>query len=235
MGERSNRKEGEPDNMESLITSIKEQTFKLKSRAMQRTITDFQKEVGKNISNEISRTDLNYSKSLIDNLMSDNKSLHEDVEDFRAALEAIVNNFKEVKRDLEKEKLRGMKIEFLEEQLKQEKLKCDQLNESNSKIKDKYLSMLEILRQAAFEITEKEKEDQMNIDHLIRENRHLREMLSITKINEITSKEIEESLNIEEDEIQNISIDEERLIDAYILSKNPIPERPKKNFLLGGK
>lgn len=236
MEERTIRRLGEVDNMESLISSIKEQTSKLKSRAMQRSATDFQKDGEKSeISNEISRTDLNYSRNLIDNLMSDNKSLHEDVEDFRAALESIVNNFKEVKRDLEKEKLRGMKIEFLEEQLKQEKQKCDNLNDSNAKIKEKYLNMLEVLRQAAFEISEKEKEDQMNIDHLYRENRHLREMLSITKINEVTIKGIEESLNAEEYEIQNSLIDESKLVEEYIASKNPVPERPKKNYLLGAK
>ena len=222
MGER--KAQQEEDNMESLITSIKEQTHKLKSRALQRSTTEVQQEVvKKNISNEISRTDLNYSKSLIDNLMSDNRSLHEDVEDFRAALETIVQNFKEVKRELEKEKLRGMKIEFLEEQLKQERLKSDQLTGSNT---------LEVLRQAVFEITEKEKEDQMSIDHLFRENKHLREMLSITKINEFTIKEIEESLNSEENEIQD-SADEEKLLEAYISSKNPLPARPKRACLLG--
>ena len=231
MGER--KAQQEEDNMESLITSIKEQTHKLKSRALQRSTTEVQQEVvKKNISNEISRTDLNYSKSLIDNLMSDNRSLHEDVEDFRAALETIVQNFKEVKRELEKEKLRGMKIEFLEEQLKQERLKSDQLTGSNTKIKEKYLNMLEVLRQAVFEITEKEKEDQMSIDHLFRENKHLREMLSITKINEFTIKEIEESLNSEENEIQD-SADEEKLLEAYISSKNPLPARPKRACLLG--
>ena len=126
----------EPDNMESLITSIKEQTNMLKSRALQRTTTDSGENLKKQLSNEISRTDLNYSKGLIDSLTSDNRSLHEDVEDFRAALENIVADFKGVKRDLEKEKLRGMKIEFLEEQLRLERLKCEQLGESNSKIKE---------------------------------------------------------------------------------------------------
>jgi chromosome segregation ATPase len=224
----------ETENMESLITSIKEQTFKLKTRALQRNATEYHQEgVKKQISNEICRTDLNYSKNLIENLMSDNKSLHEDVEDFRAALEAIANDFKDVKRELEKEKLRGMKIEFLEDQLKQEKAKCDQLVQSNTKIKEKYLAMLEVLRQAAFEITEQEKEDQMNIDHLIRENRHLREMLSITKINESTIKEIEDSLNAAEEEIQDHLSDEENLIAAYLSSKNPAPSKAKKFYLIG--
>lgn len=222
------------DNMESLITSIKEQTSKLKSRAMQRCTTEVQQEgIKKNISNEILRTDLNYSKSLIENLMADNKSLHEDVEDFRAALETIATNFKEVKRELEKEKLRSMKIEFLEEQLKQDKLKCDQLADSNSKIKEKYLHMLEVLRQAAFEINEQEKEDHMNIDHLIRENRHLREMLSIAKLNDNCIKEIEDSFSVAENEINDSLADEESLVNDYILSKNPLPLKPIKKFLLG--
>lgn len=211
----------EPDNMESLITSIKEQTNKLKSRALQRTTTDSGENLKKQISNEISRTDLNYSKSLIDNLISDNRSLHEDVEDFRAALENIVADFKGVKRDLEKEKLRGMKIEFLEEQLRLERLKCEQLGESNSKIKEKYMEMLEVLRQAAFEISEQEKEDQMNIEHLVRENKHLREMLAISRITEECSKEIDGMLTSAEREIYDCEVDEASLIDAYLLKKNP--------------
>lgn len=226
----------ESDNMESLITSIKEQTNKLKSRALMRTTLDSSDTSKKIIPAEVSRTDLNYSKSLIDSLISDNRSLHEDVDDFRAALETIVTNFKEVKRTLEKEKLRGMKIEFLEEQLRLEKLKCEQLHESNSKIKEKYMNMLEVLRQAAFEISEQEKEDQMNIEHLIRENRHLREMLAISKINDVNVKEIETSLTTAESEIYDCDVDEAALIDAYILKKNPnavISTRPRKMLLLG--
>jgi TolA-binding protein len=126
-----------------------------------------------------------------------------------------------------------MKIEFLEEQLKSEKKRCEELNEANGKIKDKYVNMLEMLRQAAFEISEQEKEDQMNVEHLIRENRHLREMLSISKVNDSTVKEIEESLAVLENEIYDSEVDEKSLIDAYIAAKNPAPARPKKVFLLG--
>ncbi|OMJ79318.1 hypothetical protein SteCoe_20699 [Stentor coeruleus] len=215
---------------------IKEQAYKMKFRALQKSAIEGQHDgVNEHTSNEISRTDLNYSKNLIENLMSDNRSLHEDVEDFRTALESVVSNFKEVKRELEKERLRGMKIEFLEEQLKQEKLKCEQLSESNSKIKEKYLNMLEVLRQAAFEISEQEKEDQMSIDHLIRENRHLREMLSISKINEPSIKEIEDALASAESEIYDSTVNEESLIDAYISSKNPVPTTRTKKCLLFGK
>jgi hypothetical protein len=89
--EKGSTKGTDTDSMESLISSIKEQTNQLKSRALQRTAPDFQSDFSKRqASNEFSRTDLNYSKSLIDNLMSDNKSLHEDIEDFRAALEATL-------------------------------------------------------------------------------------------------------------------------------------------------
>lgn len=221
----------EPDNMESLISSIKEQTNKLKSRAFQRTATDSSEILKKQITNEISRTDLNYSKSLIDNLISDNRSLHEDVEDFRAVLENIVADFKSVKRDLEKEKLRGMKIEFLEEQLRLEKNKCEQLGKGNSKIKEKYMEMLEVFRQAAFEISEQEKEDQMNIEHLIRENRHLREMLAISRVNEQNVKDIDGLLTSAEREIYDCDVDEASLIDAYILKKNPTTTTRRKFIL----
>jgi hypothetical protein len=226
----------ESDNMESLITSIKEQTNKLKTRALMRTTTDSSENSKKVIPNEISRTDLNYSKSLIDSLISDNRSLHEDVEDFRAALETIVADFKEVRRSLEKERLRGMKIEFLEEQLRLEKVKCEQLQESNSKIKEKYMNMLEVLRQAAFEISEQEKEDHMNVEHLIRENKHLREMLAITKINEGNVLDIDRALTTAESEIYDCDVDEAALIEAFILKKNPVPVvtgRPRKMLLLG--
>ena len=98
------------------------------------------------------------------------------------------------------------------------------------------MNMLEVLRQAAFEISEQEKEDQMNIEHLIRENRHLREMLAISKINDVNVKEIETSLTTAESEIYDCDVDEAALIDAYILKKNPnavISTRPRKMLLLG--
>ena len=83
------------------------------------------------------------------------------------------------------------------------------------------MEMLEVLRQAAFEISEQEKEDQMNIEHLVRENKHLREMLAISRLTEESVKEIEGMLTSAEREIYDCEVDEASLIDAYLLKKNP--------------
>ncbi|CAG9319514.1 unnamed protein product [Blepharisma stoltei] len=189
------------------------------------------------------KSDLNYTQTLIRNLISDNKSLHEDVEDFRVVLEAVADKLKDLKKELDNEKIRGQKVDFLEEQISQERKKGDSLAESNFRLKERYLSMLEVMRQAAFEISEQDKEDQLVIDHLIRENKHLREMLGISRLDESAMKEIDEALLMEEEGLVSMNQQEYQTIIAEFVKKKQkkeenllLPPKPtKKSYLLAPK
>lgn len=187
------------------------------------------------------RPDLNYTTTLIRNLVVDNKSLHEDVEDFRAVLDMVAGKVKDLKKELENEKIRGQKIEFLEEQIAQERKKSDSLADSNFRLKGRYLSMLEIMRQAAFEMSEQDKEDQLVIDHLIRENIHLREMLGISRLTDKAINHIDEALLLEENSLFNMPNEAYKELLQNFLDKNKpkqelnLPKPPKKSFLLGFK
>lgn len=50
------------------------------------------------------------SKALIENLMLDNKMLHEDIEDFKKVINKIMIKCREVKRDLDLERIKNAKI-----------------------------------------------------------------------------------------------------------------------------
>jgi hypothetical protein len=95
----------------------------------------------------------------MDNLLMDNRMLHEDIDDFKKALHHIMNKYRELKvnstqRELELEKLKNMRIEFLEQQMKREKEKSHKLILQNIRLKEKYLELINKLRQNLYEYTE---------------------------------------------------------------------------------
>lgn len=132
----------------------------------------------------------------MDNLLMDNRMLHEDIDDFKKALHQIMNKYRELKvnstqRELELEKLKNMRIEFLEQQMKREKEKSHKLILQNIRLKEKYLELINKLRQNLYEYTEDEKEDNILLEQLVRENRHLRELLAISKLSDPKVRDIE--------------------------------------------
>lgn len=68
----------------------------------------------------------------------------------------------------------------------------------NVALKDKCMSLVEFLRQTAFDLSQEEKEDQVLVQRLSRENIFLRELLQLSRISEPKISEIDELLKAEE-------------------------------------
>ena len=124
--------------------------------------------------------------------------LHEDIEDFKVTLEVLVDKLKDTKRELEVEKLKNTRIDILEQQTQKEQLKKQGLLQHHLKLKEKYLGLLATMREAAFQITEEDKEDISLFEKLSKENTKLKELLAFSRISDPKSNDIEKI--IEEDE-----------------------------------
>jgi len=225
--------------MDSLLSSIRNQTVKLRGNL--RNPLKPPEHPGKEIQSksaisfQANKHEYSYSKSLIGNLILDNKSLQEDLNDYRRVMEEITSKYKVVQKELEAEKLKGKKIELLEQELAHEKSQSDKMQKATNKLKENYLSMLELMRQTGFEISEQEKEDTNLIDHLERENSHLREILSTSSFTDSVSKQIDAALLQEESALFSLTEQEhQKVIQNYLNSKSqPAKPKPKKNYLLG--
>ena len=181
----------------------------------------------------------------MDNLLMDNRMLHEDIDDFKKALHQIMNKYRELKvnstqRELELEKLKNMRIEFLEQQMKREKEKSHKLILQNIRLKEKYLELINKLRQNLYEYTEDEKEDNILLEQLVRENRHLRELLAISKLSDPKVRDIETALLTEEKAMNQMSIEQYReQLMAYKQERESrkrsksMADIKSKNFLVG--
>jgi hypothetical protein len=80
--------------------------------------------------------------------------------------------------------MKSIQKTFLEKRVNEERTKSQHFRLENIQIKAKYMNLLEIMRQTAFEISEQDKEDSQHSEHLALENQHLRDLLQISKLEE---------------------------------------------------
>lgn len=133
-----------------------------------------------------------------------------------------------------------MRIEFLEQQMKREKEKSHKLILQNIRLKEKYLELINKLRQNIYEYTEDEKEDNILLEQLVRENRHLRELLAISKLSDPKVRDIDAALLTEEKVMNQMSIEQYREQLMSYKQERESRKRSKsmadiksKNFLAG--
>ena len=146
---------------------------------------------------ETIRADITTTKLLIENLIQDNKMLHEDIEDFKLTLEILVEKLKDTKRELEVEKLKNARIDILEQQILKEQNRKQGLLQQHLKLKEKYLGLVSTMREAAFHLNEEDKEDLTMFEKLSKETFRLKEMLAFSRIADPKANELEK---IEENE-----------------------------------
>lgn len=125
--------------------------------------------------------------------------LHEDIEDFKLTLEVLVDKLKDTKRELDVEKLKNTRIDILEQQIQKEQLKKQGLLQNHLKLKEKYLGLLATMREAAFQITDEDKQDIVLHEKLLKENFKLKEILSFSRISDPKSNDVNKVIQ-EEDE-----------------------------------
>lgn len=212
--------------MNYLITSIKQETSKLKVKAIQRNLIENVKSrytdipPGEKLSpissqepkeqfsqtkiplapQETIRTDITTTKLLIENLIQDNKMLHEDIEDFKITLEILVDKLKDTKRELEVEKLKNARIDILEQQIVKEQNRKQGLLQQHLKLKEKYLGLVTTMREAAFNLNDEDKEDITLHEKLCRENLRLKEMLAFSRIADPKANDLEKINEVDESE-----------------------------------
>jgi len=207
--------------MNYLISSIKQETSKLKVKLIQRNLTENVKTryIDSAPSEKLSpmssqnplnltkippapqetiRTDITTTKLLIENLIQDNKMLHEDIEDFKITLEILVDKLKDTKRELEVEKLKNARIDILEQQINKEQNRKQGLLHQHLKLKEKYLGLVSTMRDAAFHLNEEDKEDITLHEKLCKENARLKEMLAYSKISDPRANDLEKISEVEE-------------------------------------
>jgi len=95
-------------------------------------------------------------------------------------------------------KLKHSEIDSVKQQLQVANEKTQAALKQNVTLKDKCLALVEFLRQTAFDVTQEEKEDQVLVQKLSRENGFLRELLQLSRISEPKIAEIEGLLKEEE-------------------------------------
>ena len=142
---------------------------------------------------ETIRTEIATTKLLIENLIQDNKMLHEDIEDFKITLEVLVEKLKDTKRELEVEKLKNTRIDILEQQIQKEQYRKQGLLQQHLKLKEKYLALFCTMREAAFLITDENKEEIVLFEKLSKENLKLKELLAFSRISDPKMNDIEET------------------------------------------
>ncbi|CAG9321738.1 unnamed protein product [Blepharisma stoltei] len=178
-------------------------------------------------------TELTAQKSLIENLVQDNKMLHEDIGDFKAVLEILITKYNEMKRDLEVEKLKNTRIDLLEQQLAKEKTRKQNLLQTHLRLKERYMGLLDVMREAAFDIKDEDKEDISLFEQLNRENHKLKEMLGLLKISDPKVQEIEKALR-GEDVTDQVNIEEyKETLRSYRKKKNE--QKRSKSFGIVGR
>lgn len=124
--------------------------------------------------------------------------------------------------------------------MKREKEKSHKLILQNIRLKEKYLELINKLRQNLYEYTEDEKEDNILLEQLVRENRHLRELLAISKLSDPKVRDIDTALLTEEKVMNQMSIEQyrEQLV-AYKQARESrkrsksMADIKSKNFLAG--
>lgn len=212
------------DSMEHLFHSIREQTSRLK-----RNLSEHREELtpaspalrslpGSAISRftpSPDRVDMHSSKALIESLVWDNKAYHEDLDDFKRVLEFSVKKCRELQKELSLERLKTSRLEFLEQQLTKERSKSSRLLNVNLRLKERYLNLLEVLRQSAFEMNEQDKDDQLALETLARENQHLRELLGISRLSNAKIEQAELLLVAEEEKVQPSIEDYKETLKSY--------------------
>jgi hypothetical protein len=168
--------------------------------------------------------DLQCSKALIESLVWDNKAYHEDLDDFKRVLELAVKRSRELQvrptqKDLSLERLKASRVDFLEEQLSSERGKSQRLLNVNLRLKERYLNLLSILRQSAFQMNEQDKDDQLNLETLTRENQHLRALLGISRLSSAKIEQTELLLIAEEAKVQPSIEDYRETLQSYRLKR----------------
>ena len=119
--------------------------------------------------------------------------LHEDIEDFKITLEVLVEKLKDTKRELEVEKLKNTRIDILEQQIQKEQYRKQGLLQQHLKLKEKYLALFCTMREAAFLITDENKEEIVLFEKLSKENLKLKELLAFSRISDPKMNDIEET------------------------------------------
>jgi hypothetical protein len=147
---------------------------------------------------ETIRADITTTKLLIENLIQDNKMLHEDIEDFKITLEILVEKLKDTKRELEVEKLKNTRIDILEQQILKEQNRKQGLLQQHLKLKEKYLGLVSTMREAAFHLSDEDKEDITLIEKLSKENLRLKEILAFSRISDPKANDLEKINESEE-------------------------------------
>lgn len=206
------------ESMDDLIVSFQEQTLKLKVRLTQQHLSKSSRspEVSAHKdSKALTKTppapalsrpcaaspgaEFHYSKTLIENLLRDNSAFHDEVDDYREALRLVVQRCKSAQLALEQERARSHTLQCLETQLQTTRQKTQQALDEASRLRERYLEMMEVARQGAFEVEEEGKEDAVMAEYLQRENQHLRELLGIGRLSDSKAAEIDLALRKEEE------------------------------------
>lgn len=159
--------------------------------------------------------------------------LHEDIEDFKSVLEILTNKYKEMKRDLELEKLKNTRIDLLDQQLNKEKNRKQGFLQTHLKLKERYMGLLEVMREAAFEIKDEDKEDISLFEQLTRENQQLKEMLAFSRISDPKVQEIERALRGEDVTEQPNMEEYKETLRSYRKKKND--QKRSKSFGIVGR
>ena len=210
------------ESMDDLILSFQEQTLKLKVRLTQQHLSKSSRSPEVSApkdSKSLIKTppapvmsrpcaaspgaEFHYSKTLIENLLRDNSAFHDEVDDYREALRLVVQRCKSAQLELEQERARSHTLQCLETQLQATRQKTQQALDEASRLRERYLEMMEVARQGAFEVEEEGKEAAVVADYLRRENQHLREMLGIGRLSDSKSAEIDAALRKEEESLEN--------------------------------
>jgi hypothetical protein len=184
---------------------------------------------------ETLHADISSSKQLIDQLIQDNKMLHEDIADFKLTLSLLVCKLKDTKRDLEVEQLKNARLTLLEQQITAEQSKKQSLLQQNLKLKDKYLSLITKIRESAFQLASEDREMIVQYERLRKENTRLKEMLAVSRIADLKPSEINSAILEEQDEekTQKTTLQKYREIRAaQKRSKSFGGPAGRKNYLL---
>ena len=206
------------ESMDDLISSFQAQTFKLKVGLTQQHLSKSSRSPEVSVpkdSKSLFKTppapalprpnpaspgaEFHYSKTLIENLMRDNSAFHDEVDDYRAALRLVVQRCKSAQLALEQERARSSTLQNLESQLQAARQKTQQALDEASSLRERYLEMMEVARQGAFEVEEESKEEAIMVEYLRRENQHLRELLGIGRLTDAKEEEISTALSKEEE------------------------------------
>lgn len=139
-------------------------------------------------------------------------------------------------KELELERLKNSEMELLRKQLQQSYDRVQDVTKQNLLLKDKCLQLAEFLRQTTFETTEQEKEDQVLMERIVRENAFLRDLLQVSRASQPKLQEIEAALSIEEAALAPVA-EYDKLVQGYreqrfARKSKSIGNVSKKNYLL---